>query len=172
MAISSSQSADHVTFVEHEHLVDDLVGLDAVGVVQVVDFRRHRLRAAHAVAVGAERRVDAAERALIRTAQRGVDRGVGLPRFQIAEALPVVGPVFLHRQQIPDVAVQVLVEILDQRRREIIADLIVVPPHQALHLGKIVRCVRAKASQGAPNRYRPLAVAGEVDWLLAQRTLR
>ena len=68
-----------VALVKHEHLVDDLDGLDAVNVMQMGDFGNHRLGPAHAVAVDVKGRVDTAKHALIRTPQRGVNGRIRLP---------------------------------------------------------------------------------------------
>ena len=70
----------HVAVVEHEHLIDDLKGLDAVGVVQQGDFIDHRPGIAHAVTVDIERRVDAAKHAFVGTPQGRIDGCIGLAR--------------------------------------------------------------------------------------------
>src|SRR5438552_810149 len=88
--------ADYMPIVEHEHLVDDLVRLHAIGVMEEINLGSDGLRAAHAIAVSAERRIDAAESTLVRTAERRVDRRVGLARLKIAEALPIVRAVFFN----------------------------------------------------------------------------
>src|SRR5262249_52960460 len=163
--------SDHVPIVEHEHLVGNLIGLHAVGVVEKVDLGRDHLRIAHAVAVGSERRIDAAERAFIWAAKRRIDRGVGSARGEVAETLPIMRPVLLHWQQVPGVAVQVLVEVIDEGGRGGAADLAVVPPDQALDAPVVVRDTRPKNLEEFRDRDRSLPVAGEVNGLFAEGLL-
>ena len=100
-----------MTLVQDEHLVGNLDVPYAVRVDEKINFLDDALRAPEPVAVhGAvqpcrlfallERRLNTTERAVIRAAERRVDRRVGLP-LQMAEAVPVVRAVLAHGQQVP-----------------------------------------------------------------------
>src|SRR6266404_8032949 len=82
--------APYMTVIQDEHLIDDFVSLDAVRVVETINFIHHPGGIPHAVAIHSEWRVDAAERALEGTAQGSVDGGVRLTGVDVSEALPVV----------------------------------------------------------------------------------
>ena len=110
-----AQIVDHMGFLQGEHLVDDLDVLHAVTAHQKIDLLDHLLRAAVADAGLAEEGVDAAETALEGAAQAGIDGHIGLAVLDMVEAVPVVGPVFFHGQEVPGRHGQ-LVQILVQRR--------------------------------------------------------
>ncbi len=67
---------------------------------------------------------------------------------------------------------QILVEILDQGRGDIVANLAVVPPHQPLNLAEVVRLAGAQHVQQFLDRDRALAIADEIDRNFAQRPFR
>ena len=67
---------------------------------------------------------------------------------------------------------QVVVEILDERRREVVAGFVAVPPDQALDLREVVWCVAPQHIDQFVNRDRAFAVAGEIDSDFAERTFR
>ena len=80
-------------------------------------------------------------------------------------------PVALHRQQVPGIAVQIGVEIADQRRRRNGADLIAVAIDEPGY-GAEFGAGRLQNGEQLLHRDRSLAVASKVDGLLADRALR
>ena len=80
--------------------------------------------------------------------------------------------IFVHRQQIPRIAVQILVEILDQGRREILLRIWPLS-HQTRPwtLAKSWGLARAQDVEQFLHRDRALAVADEIDRGFAQRAL-
>src|SRR5215813_7907571 len=154
-----------MALVQREHLVDELEGLDPIRLVEIIDLRDNRLGAAHAIPVGAERRIDAAERASIRTAERRMDRRIRPACTRGAEALPVVCAISAHREEIPHLAMQVAVEVHDQGRRSVVSERIVVPPNEPGDTGEIEGWAGAEHFEELRNGDGPLAVAGEIDRL-------
>ena len=166
-----------MTVVQHEHFVDDLDRLDAVFAIQQVDFRDHIFRFAHAVSVNAEGCVDAAKRAAIRAPKAGVNRRVGLPGVQRPETLPVMGAVAVHGQQMPDIAVQFLVEVAGQRGGWVVANVVAVAPYKPLDVGIIggeigFFGIVLQDVEQLPDRCRSFAVAGPVDALFGHCAFR
>ena len=158
--------AEDVPAVQHEHLVGDLDVPHAVLRARACRSARGRVRAPEAVAVATslqpagllaalERRLDAAERAVIRAAERGVERRVGLA-VAAAEAVPVVGPVARHRQQVPGDARHLARRGRDQRpvgRAARIAVAVAVP--QARHAREVRRPAIFSASTSSTSVYSP-----------------
>ena len=70
---------------------------------------------------------------MIRAPQRGVERGVWLA-LKVAEAVPVVGAVLRHRQQVPSLIGNILVEVGNQRPIGDIAKAVVGAIPQSRHL--------------------------------------
>jgi len=115
--------ARHSRAVQHEQLVGEADVADAVLLDQLVDPADDGLHGPVLDAGLAEDGVDAAVVAVVGAVERGVERDVGaadvdevgrLALREILEALPVVGAVVLQgRQQVPRVARQFLVQVLD-----------------------------------------------------------
>ena len=114
-----------VTGIEHEHLVSNFQVADAVLRDQRVDLGEDCGRAPHAIAVHrlaccrglvsrSERRLDAAERAVIRAAERRVNRAVWLA-IHVPEAMPVVRAIPVHGQKVPGQPGHLRVELSEQR---------------------------------------------------------
>ena len=165
----------HVPVVQDEHLIDDFEGLHAVNAIEMIHFGDYALGIPHAVAVGSKGRVDAAEGALIRAAQRGVDGGIGLARGEISEALPVVRAVLGHGEQMPGVAVQVGVEIFDQGRGGVETDLFAIAPRQPFDFAEIFRPNGRPTGGKRPEKLvdgnGSFAGAGEIDGFFAEGLL-
>ncbi len=162
--------AEHVVAVQHEHLVHELDVLHAVLLDEEIDFLDHALRRPQAVGGLAERRVDAAERALVGAAEARVHRDVGRAVMNVLEAVPVVGAVLLHRQQVPGDARHLAVEIVHQFAVRVGADRFAVAVPQARDLREVA-CARLQCLRRQEDRLRPLAVADEIDLLLQHRAL-
>src|SRR5262249_58227608 len=104
----------------------------------------HGGRAPEGVAVGAgavagarlaalEGRLDAAEAALVGTSERGVEGGVWGAR-RLAEAVPVVGAVALHRQEVEGRARHRAIEVFEQGSRRRGSRAAALPVHEAADL--------------------------------------
>ena len=117
-----------------------------------------------------EWRLDAAERTPIGTAQRRVNRGVRLA-LEIAEAMPVVGAVARHRQQIPRDAPHVGIEVLDERRRGIANRVPVIPIHQATNSREIGLRARLERHQQVDDRVKRLIARHKIARFVGERAL-
>src|SRR3990167_2681460 len=108
--------------IQYEHLVGYLEVADAVFFNEQLDLIPDAHGVPHAIGVRlaavpqlialAEGVLDVAEGTGIRATQRRVDRGIGCAAL-LAEAMPVMGTVFLHRQLVPHAAGYLLGEVPD-----------------------------------------------------------
>ena len=117
-----------------------------------------------------ERRLDAAERAVVGAPQRGVERRVGLPVAAV-EAVPVVRPVAVHGQQVPGDAGHRRFQVAHQGTVGRAADRPALAVEQAADL----REVGARRRQGAAQLHQggqPLAAGHEIGLLFAEGAFR
>ena len=118
-----------------------------------------------------EWRLDAAERAMVRTAQRRVDGRVRLA-LEIAEAVPVVRAVPVHRQQVPGAAGHLGLDVHDQRRGRIAHDLLARSIDEAADLRQVGIAAGSQSLDQIDDRVEPLVARDEVARLLRERARR
>ena len=80
--------------------------------------------------------------------------------------------VFFHRQQMPNVPVEIRIEILDQRRRWVLSYLSLFTPDQTLDPGKIRRGTGVESLQELMDRNRAFTIAAEVHGFFLHRSFR
>ena len=118
-----------------------------------------------------ERRLDAAERAVIRAAERGVNRRVWFA-IDPAETMPIVRSVPRHRQQIPGDAGDLVLYVLDQRSRRIRRDSRSLAVDEPAHPPQVRAFVLAQRGQQIADAVQPFVAGHVVAGLLAKGPLR
>src|SRR5207249_4440653 len=133
--------------IEYKHFVCDLDVSHAITVNEFVDLSDHGLRAPEAVAIHAifvarykfttlERRLNAAETAAIRTSQRRIESSVWLTSG-LAKAMPVVGPITVHWQEVPCHPGHLSLQISNERRSSTFHNMPVLPVVKISHLAVV-----------------------------------
>ena len=149
----------------------DLDVADSIALDQHVDLRDHVVGAPAAQRVGAEWGIDAAERALERTAQAGLQRCIAHAVGRLVEAVPVVASVERHVEQVPGLPGQLVVEIVQQAGRRIVTDRAVgIAVPQTRHGAKIAAVLQCSGETG--DGHRTFAPTDVGVGFLAQRALR
>ena len=118
-----------MAIIENEHFVDYFESLNTIVFVKTFYLCDHGIWRAHPVTVYVEGRVDATKRTFIGTAERCVDRSIGSSCLQIVEALPIVSTIVVHGEEVPHVAVQILIKIREQWCGWVYDNVITVVPH-------------------------------------------
>src|SRR5262249_54960787 len=137
----------YVLRIKHKQLVRDLDIPHSILIHKFFNFGADRLGFPHPVAVdrrfesherltGFERGLNTAKAARGRTPQSRVEGGVRLAH-QITKAMPIVGPVLLHRQKIPSQPWHFKVQIFDQRCGSGVGNSIAVAVYKPAYFAKI-----------------------------------
>src|SRR5262249_31142453 len=115
-------------------------------------------------------RLNAAKTTVIRTSQRSIERGVGLPG-EAAEAVPVVRSVFFHWQEVPGQARHLMIQIFNQWSRIGFVDLAAIPKAQTSNC-RVVASAGFERLQKLQHRIGPFSGTDEVSSILLQRSFR
>src|SRR5262249_51875695 len=150
---------------------------------QQIDLADDALRTPEAIAVrrllqsgfllaGLERRLNAAERAGVRTPERRVDRRVRLARVDVVEAVPGVRAVLRHGQQVPREAGHLLLDVPEKWRRGIRDGAAVLAIDEAADLRQLRRRrTRIQCLEQIDDSVQSFVPRHEVASLLSQRLL-